>query len=363
MKSKYIDALGCLNSLVPDDKKTFNDIIAATAPTNLLEEKLNKEFDRISTFGRVRKFNKYRSKFDGSHLILEKHQVDLSGQNLRRIIKKESGKPYSFTNALPLPGHKVSRIVGVTSERPRQSRYMPSYEPDYYVADIIRRRYPFYNTYFQSKKIRVLPGAWQFGYANLVDMSCPNSTVLNLEEILAGLESRVGLEFKLPYIGIYDPTWILGQSVNPDAHSGFNTSKVLPKTRRHSTGFTKVLAHSLTCKIMGSEVPVTDKSLTRIGGREKRNSLEVGKKVSSRITCGQEDIPTLIGQSIVKRYNEGLQSRNEGFNFGGRINGRSNFRQMLKLLKVDCPEMTNANLDFSQHDCQVDEIKIVVAFA
>jgi hypothetical protein len=57
---------------------------------------------------------------------------------------------------------------------------------------------------------------------------------------------------------------------------------------------------------------------------------------------------------------------NSGFNWGGRINGRSNFKQLIKALDIDKETMkgyVNVSTDFNGHDNNVGEEKIVLAFA
>lgn len=79
---------------------------------------------------------------------------------------------------------------------------------------------------------------------------------------------------------------------------------------------------------------------------------------------GQEDVPTLIGQSVAKLINESLQFMNDGFNWGGRFNGRRNFIKLLDNLNVNKRnDLINFGTDFSGHDNWVTEQQIVVAFA
>jgi hypothetical protein len=112
---------------------------------------------------------------------------------------------------------------------------------------------------------------------------------------------------------------------------------------------------------------VVDKSLVHIGGREKRNLFLKHKGIKNakaRITCGQEDVPTLIGQSIVTLINKSLQMMNSGFNWGGRINGRQNFKNLVDKLDLrTCDGYINVNTDFNGHDNNVSEEKVVLAFA
>jgi hypothetical protein len=196
-------------------------------------------------------------------------------------------------------------------------------------------------------------------------MSTPNSGGFSIEQMIAGLKSRKNLELSLPKVNIYESDFVLGLSVNPKANSGVNTSRLIGKIRKNSIGFTKKSAYELV-KEMAHGTRVVDKSLIHVGGREKRNIFKMTgeKKLKARVTCGQEDVPTLIGQSIVTPLNKALQMMNKGFNWGGRINGRSNFKQLVNMLALDGDKnFTNCNTDFSSHDAHVDENKIVLAFA
>jgi hypothetical protein len=173
------------------------------------------------------------------------------------------------------------------------------------------------------------------------------------------------LELKLPKVLGYERDFILGLSVNPKASSGVNTSRLIGKLRRRSIGLTKKCAYDLV-GAMASGTLVVDKSLIHIGGREKRNIYGKWetKRLKARVTCGQEDVPTLIGQSIVTPLNKSLQMLNDGFNWGGRINGRSNFKKLVDMLNIDDNDkMINCSTDFSSHDAHTSEEKIVLAFS
>jgi hypothetical protein len=87
------------------------------------------------------------------------------------------------------------------------------------------------------------------------------------------------------------------------------------------------------------------------------------KDLKTRVTLGQEDIPTLISTTLSKSLNEGFQNMDAGFNYGGRVNGRLNFRSLYDKLKVRTKGDINFNADFSGHDNNVSEEQIIAAFA
>jgi hypothetical protein len=89
----------------------------------------------------------------------------------------------------------------------------------------------------------------------------------------------------------------------------------------------------------------------------------VPKKLKTRIVVGQEDVPTLIGQSVAKYVNENLQIMDKGFNFGGRLNGRKNFLRIINDLTPIDNQSVNFNVDFSGHDNHVTEEQMVVSFS
>jgi hypothetical protein len=362
-KSKHIDIWEAESLL--NETRDLNELIETTYSTNIKEIFYNNKIDRFKTMGRVGWFYKYRNRMIHGKQVFEKRKVDLSNQNLKRIMRKEYGKPYHYFSCLPLPINSVSKIVGVIKKRPTMINYLPSYPFNFGLKEILSRRVECFRNKILDHMCIVLPGAWRFSHFNLVRMCSPGSSSLNLDQLLAGLKSRRHLDLRLPKLRYYDSSFILGLSVNPKAFPGVNTSRLFGRKRLKSTGLTKVAAYNV-CEAMKWGEQVVDKSLVYIGGREKRNlfSLKEVKVVRSRVTCGQEDVPTLIGQSLVTIINKSIQAMNAGFNWGGRVNGRQNFKNLVNNLSlVNYDDCVNFNTDFSQHDSDVDELKIVFCFA
>jgi hypothetical protein len=138
----------------------------------------------------------------------------------------------------------------------------------------------------------------------------------NYNELIRGIESRIGLDLQLPYIGQLVPSAIKLIGVNPRASSGYRTSRYIAKKRNKSTNQSKQYALKYQEMIMKSKIPVVDRSLQEIGGREKlvKNGGQEGKRIKTRTILQLEDIPTLIGQNVVTQINPMLQEISDGFN-------------------------------------------------
>lgn len=197
-------------------------------------------------------------------------------------------------------------------------------------------------------------------------MGSVKDSQFSCKDILDGYFSRREVDLVLPNVGNYRSEYIYGLGVNGKAKSGYLTGMFVNNKRAVSTRFTKPVAKQYLDNVMnykGSEY-VMDKSLIEIGGREKRVSLssEGNKKLKTRCIFQMEDIPTLISQSFAKPINESLQKANAGFNYGGRINGGSNYLHYLDDLKCQLGEV-NFNCDFSGHDNNVQENAIICAMS
>jgi len=200
-------------------------------------------------------------------------------------------------------------------------------------------------------------------------MAKPHSKKYSVDELIEGMKSRVGIDFVLPKLPEYVPESILGLGVNPKAHPGVSTSRLIASKRGRTTPITKRSAYDLVKKVILPGVKLIDRSLLYVGGREKRNIAELTdhcKELKSRCVIGYEDVPTLIGQSVVKPINESLQRLEKGFNWGGRINGRQNFMKLvdeLDIHKNKRKDEIDFGTDFEQHDNNVSEEQNIVTFA
>ena len=270
---------------------------------------------------------------------------------------------------LPLPINKFSRIVGVIRDDmrdkiPRHIKNKRSYDMDPIVYQYMNLNRSELLTDFIEDDIKIFGGDWKYARQNIVNM-CTDSKrkTYDYNELVDGYFSRADIDLVLPYLGKYNSDSILGLPINPQAKSGHLTSRLVSRKRKISTTFTKEAAKYYADEVMKRDEFTFDKSLTSIGGREKRVKLNsINKKFKTRGINNPEDIPTLISQSVIKPINENLQKRNEGFNYGGRINGGRNYLKFLDIMKCETDEI-NINPDVTQHDGSVQEVHAVVAIS
>lgn len=366
--SKYID----VRKVFKDTQYGFDDKFSESIE-NTCNDSVKEKFcienlgaNRFKYMGRVRKFRKYNNFFRNGQLITQSRVVDLTNRNIKDVINEERGWTFGYHSDLPLPVNSVSKIIGTYSGKALHNRYNPSYNPAYDIKGILTSNSTRFAKYMDNKDAMVLPGSWRFSMVNLVKMASEPKAKYSVEDLIAGLKSRVGIDLILPRVGTYNPNSIIGLRINPKANSGLWTGEKVGRLRRTSTQFTKYAALLHAKRVMTSDVPILDRSLIKLGGREKRNvfALNETKAAKARLTFGQEDIPTLIGQSIAKQFNESMQILGKGFNWGGRINGRQKFLDLVDGLTCDKTKgEINVNTDFSGHDNDVCEESIVMAFA
>lgn len=317
--------------------------------------------------GRLKKYNLYKFETLNGKFIKSSRRVNMRNRSLKELIR--IGRKHGYKKAnLPLPLNKYSTIVGVVKDNMYKVNLLSqrrSYEYDYTVAEYLRIRHPeLYNKLIDSG-IKVYSGDWCNTHRNIHNMCGDERDFwFTYKELVDGYFSRVGIDLVLPDLSNYSPEYILGLGINPKANSGHLTSRLINSKRKISTQYTKEAAVYYAKEIMESSELTFDKSLTSIGGREKRVAvdIDVNKEYRTRGINNPEDIPTLISQSIAKPINETLQKINKGFNYGGRINGGKNFEKFLQ--EHDCDkDMININPDFSEHDGSVHEVNAVTAMA
>jgi len=177
--------------------------------------------------------------------------------------------------------------------------------------------------------------------------------------------SRIGIDLFLPKLYDIKPEHMISLKTKPKSFPGILTSLVLGGKRRQSIPFSKGVAIDYLRTIMTSAKQILDTSYLYVGGREKRVVIEndENKVCRTRITLCQEDIPTLISTLLSRALNMGFQLMDKGFNYGGRVNGRLNFKKLSDALIADGITTINFNADFSGHDNNVSEEAIVAAFA
>lgn len=350
------------------DTNIANRVLSTFSDT-LRDKYLNKHFNRYKTMGRARSFNLYNHVFDGEKIVSTRKRVDLSKFKLKDVFSRNRSSRITFDNELPLPINSKSRIVGVLKGKNPYFNLSKEFEPNYTALRCLQKAYGKFNEFTSKNFIKVLPGTWEFSSKNLRQMATLNEREYSIDELMSGLRSRKDIEFVLPYVGQYEVDSINNVRVNHKSFTGVRTSRLFGRKRLNSTRFTKPMAHQYVRDIIMAPRKhyVLDTSLYYVGGREKRVIVPYGttkNDIGTRCVLAQEDVSTIIGQSVVVKINESLQRLAEGFNWGGRINGRGKFLELLN--NLDCKadaSMTNANTDFSGHDNRVNENEIVVAMA
>jgi hypothetical protein len=209
----------------------------------------------------------------------------------------------------------------------------------------------------------IIPGSWCFSNANLVDMATPKTKFYNTSQLIAGLFSRVGIDFKLPYVRYWNIDILNGILTNGKAFPGLLTSRLFSSNRAMTTGFMKTYAKFYFTDVIKRYKQVFDLSLITVGGREKRVTYSEGYKIlKTRVVLMMEDIPTLLGQSVAVPLTKAFQRLNEGYNFVGRSLEQRNHVNVTNELLRDPHTTIIFNADFSGHDNNVDEHQLVVAF-
>lgn len=365
-KNSYCDSR--VDALLYGDKgkDTIESRLWGTFSDNIREYQRKRLFNRFSLMGRLSKYNLYEFVYDGTNFKVHKKPFDMRNVNLKTLIKECRNK-HHLEVGLPLPINSVSRVIGVYKGKKQRIRYDNSYEPNYGVKNIIDLCDNNYSRSREETIQYVFPGSWAHNSQNLIDMATESPDHYSYSEIIDGYLSRSNVDLVIPKVPMINIDSIITLGVNPKAHSGVNTSMLISNKRNTSTKFTKPIALDYAKFIMKKKGQyVLDTSLLRVGGREKRIKVRFGveKLLKTRVTIGQEDVPTLIGQCVAKHFNEALQVLDEGYNFGGRVNGRSNYQNLIRDLRVkDDLKEIQFNADFSGHDNNVTEQQIVAAFS
>lgn len=274
-----------------------------------------------------------------SHFIIEKEEIvvkcklfDFKRINIKRnitkykrFIKEKCGgiddKAIHKRFGLPLPITKFCKFIGVIkgSYKYYSKHNRGNYNPRYDLNDLIERFYGHSELVDHSGNLRarkkIYPGDFEFSSWNIEQMAMETKGY-SYDDLLKGIESRIGLDLQLPYIGKFVPEAIRLIGVNPRASSGYRTSRYISKKRNKTTNQSKQYAFEYQKFILTTDHPIVDRSLQEIGGREKlvKNDFTEGKRLKTRVTLQLEDIPTLIGQNLVTQINPKLQEISDGFN-------------------------------------------------
>lgn len=370
VRAKFIDFKHLEVFTTDRFNRTIEDKICSTFSDNLKDEWMNSLVDRFDFMGRARDYKRYRNVMEGGVLRTEKRWVRIKYKSIKRMVSKykSSVTQHDYWNNLELPVNKVCRIIGVWRGQYPQKKFYPERREEHWIKWCLRRASEAFESLDEKKAYMVLPGIWQFNVQNLIDMATPNKSEYSYKQFMDVLKYRKDLDLCLPSIPEYNPDSIRQVRVNKSSFPGLNTSKLVGKRREISTPFTKPIAQEYARDVIMAPRHryVVDTSLLHVGGREKRVNCNYGeaKEVKTRTTLSPEDVPTIIGQSVVVLINESLQKLAKGFNWGGRVNGRGQYMDLVEGLSVkndsDC---INANTDFSGHDNHVNEKEMVFGMA
>lgn len=130
-----------------------------TCSDNFKEKYFNEHFDRFSTMGHVGKYCKYRNRIIKGKMVFERRLVNLTGKSVKRIMRKEWGKEYSYWNALPLPVNEISRVIGSVKNKKKQWNRRATYVEKLDVRDILTANSESFALDCQRQKGVVLSGA------------------------------------------------------------------------------------------------------------------------------------------------------------------------------------------------------------
>lgn len=341
----------------------------STVNDNHKEKKRNSLFSRFNTMGRLKKYFIHSFETKDGKFINTSRLVNKRNDKLSDLIR--DAKKYGYEHVdLPLPVTKFSRPVGVVKDDMYVSRFVNNkkagpFEKDSVVVDYLNIKNPDMLDELMSSNTGIFGGDWKYAQQNVINMCLnPRPENFRISDLINGYFSRSDIDLVLPKLSKYDPEYIFGLPINPKAKSGHLTNILLFAKRKLSTTWTKEAAVFYTKEIMANPDYTLDKSLTAIGGREKRNDINLSsnKKYRTRVINNPEDIPTMISQSVIKPINEHIQKINDGFNYGGRINGTRNYMRLEDELRCDI-DMVNINPDVSEHDGSVKEDNAIVAMS
>lgn len=347
----------------------FDNKLYSTHSDNIRDKFRNKKFNRYKTMGKLRKYNTHEFINDGEKLITKSFEHDKSGVKIKDIIKgaKEEGMLESHIyHGLPLPITKNCKLVGIVRGRRRRTgSKIRNYERDVMLENFIDKVDVGYKN-DDFSYLKPYGGDWLHNSQNLIDMATPKEKYFTRHQIMEGYLSRRNIDLRLPYIGEYDPKFILNQDVNPKAFPGFSTHRKIAKFRKNSSPFTKEYAYKYAQRVMSEEDQILDTSLIVVGGREKRVKYDVdekGKKVKTRVTCMHEDVPALISGSVVNPITNCLPEINDNFCQLAKVYGQGNMQRFVDTLNPNSWKELVCDLDYSGHDNNTSEEQVVAAFA
>jgi hypothetical protein len=351
-KAEFIDGL-----TVNDKYQIFgNEWLRGLCTVGASDCKLKKYRWKYS--GRLGRFTNYKLISRNGNYKIERTKQDFRKVNLRKYLKEtECTKPDE--TKLPLAVNETCKVVGVYRGNYRRLTDKRNYGTNWIAYNAIKD-YDEIGPEYTLK--RVLPGAYEYNSLNLRQMSSPKIAEYSVKELIDGYFSRINVDFKLPKLNYYNINIIKGLPVNPKAFPGLLTSMIFGENRLKTTPYTKSIAIEYIKKIIYKVGNFYDFSLIALGGREKRVDLSKNKEIRTRIVMMMEDIPTLIGQSIVLPLTKAFQRLNDGFCWIGRSMEQQNYTILSEETHGDLVNTISFNGDFSNHDAHVSETQLIVAF-
>lgn len=358
VKTPFVDPRSKFNALGVDFKKANSWFKAfCTIGDNICNKKVPFKH-RIQ--GVVKKF--YNFEFYTKGIIPE---VKANFFNFSKVKLKDHLKGTTLSNfrdkGLPIPINSISSIVGVFKGNLPLKKDKSLYIRDKVTRDVLINE-PLYDwSKIQNKD--VFPGSWIYSNHNLVQMATPKKNCYSPSDLINGIFSRVGIDFKLPYIKYWNINIINGILIKPNAFPGLLTSKLFSSERKLTTSFMKTFCIDYFNYIVKRYKQVFDLSLITVGGREKRVECNGSfKYLRTRIVLMYEDIPVLLGQTVAVPLTKAFQRLNEGYNFIGRSLEQRNYVNIVEELSMDPHTTIVFNADFSNHDAWVDEYQLVCSF-
>lgn len=345
----------------------FENKLTSTHSDNIKDKYRNKHYNRFNTMGKLEKYKTYEFINDGSDLIVKEYNHDMRKIKLKDLMKKCKSENKYIENGLPLPLTPHCKLIGVVDSKSRKS--FVNKGRNYLKDDLLELFISKVDVNYvedEFSNIKVFSGNWAHNSQNLIDMATPKKKIFSVSDIINGYLSRVNIDFKLPYIGHYDPKQILKLDIKPTAFPGFSTSQKIAKKKRDSTPYTKDYSYKYAKHIMTYPEQILDTSLLVVGGREKRTKFNIdekGKRVKTRVTCMGEDVPTLISQSLVNPITNCIPEISDHFSQLAKVYGQGNMIRYVDSMKPGSWEDVLCDLDYSGHDNNTSQEQILVAFA
>lgn len=287
--------------------------------------------------------------FDGPSVGIKKLIVQPGKRKLYHDLSIDQINAFS-----PIKVSETCRLTGILPWK-SPTRNNSSWGQDVnilsYYKETKDERLPSFHDYI------MVSGNWLTNKVNLQRMAEPSYPSYNYEKYLHGIKSRN--DFPVYGIDVPDSKHVFSVEVNPDSFSGVVTSLLLGQSKREAYSYGVLAAYRILCNIKKSENYVFDQSLYAVGGREKRNQIDITKKPESRLVLMPELTTTLIGQLYAQPITKCLIENSAGSIYLGQSyynNGSERICSQFQNFFTVC------ETDWSHFDSDVTETEIVLAF-